>query len=307
MTIPLLPGNPPASLPATDSTVWYRMGEGFSPAASDVWWNRTEDTGLVSVAAEPSGWEAVEYVTPLDTVGGRNGALVGPQSIGPRVLDVTAVVVGDTPQGLRQRIGAVRRLLRGTVVWEQYDWGAGERLAVVCRPQGRLNPSPPFGHALGGIACRLEFSLVAATPWKYSVGNASTLELQLPIGTVSGRTYSKTYSWNYGSTLNPGGEGIAYNRGDEDAYPVFTVLGPVSTPIIRNETTGQEFAISGTLAAGQQVVIDARSGTVEPASIRLLGRPFTLVPGGNTIRWRVVTGSPSADARLTVAWRSTWQ
>ena len=307
MTVPVLLGNPPAHLPATEERVQYRLGASFIPAEGDVWWNRTEENGLISVAAEPEGWEAVVYNTPLDQVGGRDGALSGPVSRGPKTLEIRSVVVAPDGPSLRARMAAIKTLLRAPVIWEQFDWGAGERLAMVCRAQGEFRPTPPFGHSLGGIASRVNFDLVAPTPVKYSVGDATTLELQLPIGTVSGWTYNRSYPWNYGGVVIPGGTGVAFNRGDEPTWPVFRVLGPVTNATIQNETTGQEFTLVGTVAAGEEVEINSRSGVVTPSTYRLISRPWSLAPGSNSIRWRATSGTPSPDARLYVTWRSSWQ
>jgi len=307
VTVPVLLGNPPAHLPATGVNVQYRLGSSFTPSDGDVWWNRTEPDGLISVSAEPEGWEAVVYNTPLDQVGGRDGALSGPVSRGPKTLEIRSVVVAPDGRSLRQRLAAIKTLLRSPVVWEQHDWLAEERLGMVCRAQGEFRPTPPFGHSLGGIASQVNFDLVAPTPVKYSVGDASTLELQLPIGTVSGRTYNYTYNWNYGGVVIPGGTGVALNRGDEATWPVFRVVGPVTNATIQNETTGQEFTLVGTVAAGQEVVINSRSGTVTPSTYRLISRPWALAPGPNSIRWRATSGTPSPDARLFISWRSTWQ
>lgn len=307
MTVPVLLGNPPAHLPATGLNVHYRLGSSFQTADTDVWWNRTEPDGLISVASEPEGWEAVVYNTPLDQVGGRDGALSGPVSRGPKTLEIRSVVIAPDGPSLRRRMAAIKTLLRSPVVWEQYDWGAGERLAMVCRAQGEFRPTPPFGHALGGIASRVNFDLVAPTPLKYAVGDATTLELQLPIGTVSGRTYSYGYPWSYGGVVIPGGTGVAVNRGDEPTWPVFRIVGPVSNPTIQNETTGQDFVLVGTVPAGQQVEINARSGAITPSTYRLISRAWSLAPGPNSIRWRANSGTPSPDARLFVTWRSTWQ
>jgi hypothetical protein len=307
VTIPVLLGNPPAHLPATGTNVQYRLGSAFQEAPADVWWNRTEANGLISVAGEPEGWEAVVYNTPLDQVGGRDGALSGPVSRGPKTLEIRSVVVAPDGPALRARIAAVRTLLRDVVLWEQYDWGAGERLAMVCRAQGEFRPTPPFGHSLGGIASRVNFDLVAPSPVKYATGDASSLELQLPIGTVSGRTYNFTYPWNYGGVVIPGGTGVAVNRGDESTWPVFRVVGPVSNAVIQNETTGQEFMLLGTVDAGAEVEINSRSGTVTPSTYRLVSRPWALAPGPNSLRWRATSGSSDPNARLFVSWRSTWQ
>jgi len=81
----------------------------------------------------------------------------------------------------------------------------------------------------------------------------------------------------------------------------------VDSPIITNDTTGDSFIVVGTIAAAHTVTIDSRTGVVDPASTQMVGRPWKLIPGNNTVRWRATSGSFDPNANLHVAWRSTWE
>lgn len=309
--------NPQASMPATTLDVQYRMGPLFTESAGiDFWWNTQLADGSYTVCGEPVGWESVSYILPLDQVGGRDGAHTGPQSVGPKELECSALVVAPNAQVLRSLLARIRRLfgpqgvsgVRQPIIWEQHDWATGLRLALVTRPSGLFSPVVVPGHVRGGNAVKIDFTLIAANPpLKYQSGAAQFAETGLPDPSLlSGRTYDKTYNWTYGAGVNPGGELIATNNGDSLAWPVFTVTGPANSPIITNATTGRTFQILYNIAAGEQVVVNSTTGQVTPASVRLSGRPFPLVDGPNIIRWRVPIGSYDPNARLRLEWRSTF-
>lgn len=309
--------NPLASFPVPTINERYRMGPDFAETPDqDYWWNYQWPDGTYTACGEPEGWESLTYITPIDQVGGRDGGLTGPQSVAPRVLELEAAIVSPDATTLRQHLAKIRRLFgpsglpgpRPPIVWEQYDYATSRRLGLITRPTGDMRLAVVPGTMEGGVAAVVVATLTAANPpWKFQSGGASEtahVGLSNP-ALISGRSYDKTYSYTYGLTASPGGELIAVNQGDLAAYPIFTVTGDVDLPIITNVTTGQSFQINKTLAAGEIVTVDATTGIVTPASVRLIGRPFPLAPGANTIRWRSASGTyyPAADLRLN--WRST--
>lgn len=299
-----------AGFPIPASTALYRMGPLFTPSASDFIYNTRHADGTYTICKDPDGWHGLEFNTPIDLAGGRAGGLIGPQSIGVRTIDVAALIVAPTPQLLWQKIAAVRSILaaKQPVIWEQYDFGVSLTLALIMRPTGKLVPSPAFSHQAGGLAATITYSLVAATPWKYLSGSGENASVGLVNpALVTGRTYDKTYSYTYGASGNPGGVMQVTNQGDSPAYPVFTITGPVNFPTVVNVTTGQQFQVNAAIAAGSTVVIDANTGSVSPANIRLIGRPFVLAPGVNTIRWTDSLAAFDPAASLRLDWRSTFE
>jgi hypothetical protein len=302
--------NANASLPFVPVEGRYRMGAELVELPDDFWWNTTHADGTHTACGEPVGWNGIQFIAPIDTVGGRDGGLDGPGSYAPRELPVEGAMVAADAPTLWRKIRALRHALnpRRRVVWDQYDFGEDARMGLVCRPSGDFFATPLVGVERGGVATNVSFTLIAANPvWKYATGAAEMINIGMPVDVVSGRTYSKTYSYNYGATTNPGGIGTAVNRGDRETYPVFEITGPVNSPVITNETTGRAFLVSGSIPAGVTVTVDARIGSVTPANYRLVGRPWKLQPGNNFVRWRASSGSFDPSANLRVIWRSTWE
>jgi hypothetical protein len=313
MTVP----NPAASMPASGLSQRYRMGPLFSETPGiDFWWNTQLANGAYTICGEPVGWEGTTYILPLDQVGGKDGAHTGPQSVGPKVLNVQALIVAPNGQALRLMLQQIRRILgpqgasgsRQPVVWEQHDFASGLRLALVTRPSGELVPGILQGSSLGGNAVTLSFTLIAANPpFKYQSGTVQSAEVGLfNSAAASGRTYDKTYDWTYGAGGNPGGEMIVVNNGDTLAWPTFYATGEADYPIITNVTSGQSFQLDYNIPTLVQVKVNSQTGEVTPANVRIIGRPFALLPGANTIRWRTQSGAYHSEARLRLEWRSTF-
>lgn len=298
-----------AYLPPVPSGAQYRLGGSLIEADTDIWLNGTDAAGVRTSFAEPEGWEGLEFITPVDTAGGRDGGLIGPPSVAPRILDVEGAAVAPSPVALRRWIAALRAKLgpRKQVVWDQLDQDTGIRYGMVCYAQGDFTAHVVPGN--GGVAATIQFTLIAANPpWKLSSGAAQELCTGLPAEQdVGGRSYDKAYDWTYGGSDPQGGFIFATNQGSITAWPVLTITGPVDTPTISNVTTGLSFVINANIGAGSSVVIDARTGLVDPALYRLVGRPWGLAEGSNTIRWRDSTGTFHPDAELCVSWRHTNQ
>lgn len=285
------------------------MGPLFTPSAQDFVFNAWHSDGTRALCKDPDV-NGLDFITPIDQAGGRDGGLIGPQSIGPRTIPVDALVVAPTPQILWQKLAAVRAILaaKQPVIWEYYEFGFGLTVALITRPTGKFQVTTVFSHKPGGLAATISYSLVAATPWKYLSGTGETASVGLVNpALITGRTYDKTYSYNYGSGTNPGGVMVVNNQGDSPAYPVFTITGPVNFPTVVNVTTGQQFQVNAVVAAATVVTVDASTGSVSPSNLRLIGRPFTLAPGPNTIRWTDSAAAYDPAATLRLDWRSTFK
>lgn len=291
----------------------YRMGPLLVDDAVDYHFNYQWPDGTRTVAEQPLEWESPTYIHQRTVVGGRDGALPGQSTVAPRTIETTCLVVAPTAEIMHRHLAHIRRILgpqrldglRQPVVWEQYDPGSGRRLALVCSPDG-LQPMRHIPMRNGPTnAYQFVLSMVANDPWRYQAGAAEFAEIGLGNpASIGGRTYPRTYPYNYGAALPAGGEMVIVNNGDLDTPAVFRLTGPADYPVVYNVTTGRTFQVLYDIPAGVTVDVDGSTGNVTPAGIRLLSRPFMLAAGSNTIRWRTQSGVYYPDALLRVEWRS---
>jgi hypothetical protein len=100
------------------------------------------------------------------------------------------------------------------------------------------------------------------------------------------------------------------NQGNFETPPVFTITGPVTTPIIDNDTTGESIYTKGlALLAGETAVVDVAKRTLTIAGV---SRPdyvdaaltvwFELVVGTNLLRLRG-SGMSGGQTQLAVSFR----
>lgn len=106
-----------------------------------------------------------------------------------------------------------------------------------------------------------------------------------------------------------GGSAIATNDGNEAAKPMITLAGPLTNPIITNQTTGESIQLTLTIAAGTEVVIDMAERTViqggETSQLAYKsGDWWVIEPGDNTLR---LTTSVSGEAgNAVIEFRHAW-
>jgi hypothetical protein len=102
------------------------------------------------------------------------------------------------------------------------------------------------------------------------------------------------------------------NDGDAISWPVVLVTGPGQEVEARNETTGERWHISGSLAAGVVAEIDTRPGhkTVDIGGLNGFGRLTSesslwgLVPGPNRVTISMAATDPTSLIRFS--WRRNW-
>ncbi len=99
------------------------------------------------------------------------------------------------------------------------------------------------------------------------------------------------------------------NVGDVDAFPVWTVRGPMFSLTATNHTTGQEFVVNYTLASNaEEITITTERPTIRgPAGQNItdaLNWPdaylWHLLPGANDVEF--VAGGPGAGTKVTLAY-----
>lgn len=275
-------------------------------------WAAVDAYGCSWATEFPTGWEDVDFQTPVDTVSGIDGGLVGPQSIGVRTLAIHGTIVAPDRAAARAATARLRNALprRGQVAFTLTD-DDGSVLYVTGTPTGPLNAVPEKECVVA-----YSFALACTDPYKHSSAFYS-LSTGLPQeGASSGMVLGNLVLGNLVLTTSaPSGGGLIINNlGDADALPVITIDGPVWDPKVTNVTTGAYAQWFIYLDAGRQMIVDfaTRLTTVDGVrqAVPFAGygsAPWAFPPGYSDVEFRTRDNLFDPNARLTISWRPSYR
>ena len=182
----------------------------------------------------------------------------------------------------------------------------GQALQAGVRCTARVVPEDGYATGIDRVVLRW----TASDPRRYSaaVSSGSTA----PPSAGSGISWPVTWPLAWPSA-GIGGTVYVTNSGDWPTPVVLTVTGPLTTPAVYRQDTGDVIELNTTLSASDVVVIDALADTVtlngSSAKYLLTDRSapvssFMLPPGSTGLALRAAV--TNAAASLTAAWRSAY-
>lgn len=241
-----------------------------------------------------------------DDVGkaGVNGVFAGRDLLAARRV---TVLVAITEATMAAALGRLREL---AAAWNRTE---GDVALSWTDDSGswRLNGRPRLAEpnvenvAVGFVEAECRF--VATDPLIYSATeHAASTTLPSAAG---GRTYPRTYPYNYGAGPT-GGSLSASNLGTVEAPWTATITGPITNPKLTLVDTGEFIGFNIVLAAGEFLDIDSHApqsvllaGTASRYSALMAGYSwFGLASGGNTVAFSASAGSGLVELR----WRDAW-
>lgn len=254
------------------------------------------------------------YMPPVelqsDVIPGVAGARLRDVRVQSREVTLPLTVFGADEAGLRQR---VRSLLR------QFDPTRGPGTLRCTSPDGKQRELVcTYKQGLEGR----EYAGETGRRWQRMV---LVLEAHAPFWQDTNATSLTYRAASQGAFLSAAflplkltsdtllGEQQLNNDGDQEAYPVFTIVGPATSFTLANDTTGEWLTYEAPLAAGQVLTIDTRpryktvrlgDGTNRYAQLAIGSALWSLPPGVSTIRLDL-TGSTEASY-VTVSFRRLW-
>jgi len=128
--------------------------------------------------------------------------------------------------------------------------------------------------------------------------------------TPLGRTYNRTYNLSYGGGSSTQSVTVN-NAGWTNTYPLITIYGPVTNPVVGNSTTGGALNFNYTMAQSDIITIDLQYRTIllngSPARNLLLGSSswFAAQPGNNQFYF-YGTGTTYGITNATVQWNNAY-
>lgn len=195
-------------------------------------------------------------------------------------IGVGSVPLYYKPPGVSERVFFVKP--RGI----RYDWTTERRIGM----------------------CHVQFVAFAEDPRAYDSA-LSTVVIAYGGAAGPGFAFSFGFNLNFGGATSPAGANVN-NLGNRPAPAILTIQGPISNPLIANDTLGQVLNFTIDLTASDTLVIDLANHTVllngvtNRRSSLQLPNWFLLAQGTNFIRFG---GTNGVGSTLTVAFRSAWR
>lgn len=163
-----------------------------------------------------------------------------------------------------------------------------------------------------------KFLIPLATSEPFHSSSALHQQTITPGGTGGDSGFSSPIVSPFSTNFNVAdAQGFVINAGDAITWPAFAIYGPIQNPTLVNNTTGEEFTLTWTLAAGELLAVDSSplrrtvilNGTTNRYNAYSANAStntwWSLLPGANDIR--VLTQSFSTGAQITVAWRDRYE
>lgn len=126
------------------------------------------------------------------------------------------------------------------------------------------------------------------------------------IAQATGGGYQTPHGSPYYTNVSMGGGTVVVNDGGVEIYPIITLTGSLTNPIITNQTSGLYLKINYTLAAGDTIIVDMRNKTMTlNNSSSLLSTKtvdsnwWPLSVGNNSIQLATDTAADTGNVSIT--------
>lgn len=132
----------------------------------------------------------------------------------------------------------------------------------------------------------------------------------MSVGNPLGRTYNRVYPLVYGGGSTAITTSVT-NNGWATTYPVITLNGPITNPILGNTTQGYYITLQGSYSNTDTIVVDLDNKliTLNGAAARNLvagGSNWFSAPPGTSQFYLTGTGTLAGTTAATVTWRSAY-
>lgn len=228
--------------------------------------------------------------------GAGDGARYRGQRVLPREVDLPLDIAGRDRAHLQQLVSRLARMLSGPCRMVFIDEDGVRWSTLVVRVGGGDYPYT------GGLDVQTTVTLRAPDPYLHS----SVISTER-IGMQSGQPFLSSLATLPVASSQAIGEISVDNPGDVDAYPTWEIVGP-GKDLTLTSPRGESLRWTGTLAAGERLIIDTRAATVKDAKganrytlLDTAPRFWTLPPGISTAGVSLLDATTAS--RITCSWR----
>jgi hypothetical protein len=233
---------------------------------------------------------------------GRHGAIVSSQYYDGRLITLTGTVSGiDYATYLSNR----KALIAATNIdLDSNDYPIATRISFTMLDGNSYYMDVFFDKPTMELTdpTRADFQLTGIAPNPMIFG--ASQQVSSAISPPSGGGYIVSMIAPYISGAATGGSTVINNAGSETAWPVITLTGPLTNPVLTNTTTGEVLQLSPyTIGSGNVVRIDMDAHTITLNGASLIATKtatsdwWGLIPGNNNVS---VTSTSSSDTGTAV-------
>lgn len=153
----------------------------------------------------------------------------------------------------------------------------------------------------------VQFTVLAGDPYIYDYPSQSAL-ISVPTLVNVGTGFNMAFNVGFGGSI-PNNGATLQNNGTHTAYPVITLTGPLTDPVLVDSVNGITMNFSITLVGGDILTIDCRNkavvlnGTISRRS-SLLGLQWFSVPPG--MSETIIFGAAAGSGQATVTMNNTY-
>lgn len=238
---------------------------------------------------------------------GQDGSFSGNDYLDGKKVQLGVGIVDDfASNNYQDKIDRLKYVLRprNRDIVVSYKYNTPRIRRFYARPRRMAYKSGDSDFALGLSDVVIEFFL--GDPVVYDDA-ALQLTAGVPVAT-GGLAFNFGFNVAFGSATSGGM--TCQNAGIANSFPMIRLDGPLSSPVIWNDATGEHWSTNISLAAGEWLDIDmkARTALLNGTSSRYSAVRanestwFSLVPNNNVLRLTAGGGSGS----MTVTWRNAY-
>lgn len=261
----------------------------------------TDDMGLPFIdVLSVDGLDTAPLRTSTDEHQGMDGTYIDSPFVSARTIVISGNLYTD-PDDTDTLLNQLRADYTKDDVRPFYFQLPGQSTKFINCQGGGFRYSIDGGRRAGMTS--VQATLVAEDPYIYDA-NPTSATVSVPTLSILGTSFNALFNLGFGGALPNFGATVT-NQGNHTAYPLITITGPVTNPVLVDSYSGTTMALNVTLTAGDILVIDTRlksivlDGTVSRRTA-LSGRQWISVPPGisDTISFTADSGTGSCTVQL---------
>lgn len=233
---------------------------------------------VITFLEEINGWEDLPAVDSSNTLRpSSHGAWVGKKLLGQRIITWKGRFAASR-EDWETEIKRLRSAFSPALGTEEYT------IVIRTRTETKMSfgtvtaRAIPMNYQYGYYGAQVTIQFECSDPRRYSLGE-NTVFISMPSLTTDGLDYPLVYPLDYGAEITAS-QLIVLNDGDAPSPVTLNFVGPVTNPVLINQTTGERLGFDIVLAEEDTLTVDTRLGTVllNGTADRLYTRTLTSSP-----------------------------